>query len=63
MHGTWKEYENNSMSLLMAKQTDVWDSTTRPHLCVIVILRFHIVKKQRIYFSLCSLFPVFHIVL
>ena len=51
------------MSLLMAKQTDVWDSTTRPHLYVIVILRFHIVKKQRIYFSLCSLFPVFHIVL
>ena len=23
MHGTWKEYENYSMSLLMAKQADV----------------------------------------
>ena len=47
----------------MAKQTDVWDSTTSPHLYVIARLTFHIVKKQHMYFRLCSLFPFYHIVL
>ena len=34
MHGTWKknEDEDNSMSLLMTKQTDVRDCTARPML-------------------------------
>ena len=63
MHGKLKEYENNNMSLLMAKKTDVRDSTTRPQLYVIALLRFHIVKKQHMYFSLYSLFSLFHIVL
>ena len=45
MHGTWKEYENDSMSLLMAKYTDVRSSTTRLHLYIIALLRFDIVKK------------------
>ena len=63
MDGIWKEYENNSMGLLMAKYADVWDSTTRPDLYVIARLGFNIVKKQHMYFSLYSLFPFFHIVL
>ena len=47
----------------MAKKTDVRDSTTRPQLYVIALLRVHIVKKQHMYFSLYSLFSLFHIVL
>ena len=46
----------------MAKQTDVRDSTTCSHLHVIALLRFHIVKKQYMYFSFYFLFPFFHIV-
>ena len=38
----------------MAKQTDVRDSTTRPHLYVIAHLRFHIVNKEHMYISLYS---------
>ena len=51
------------MSLLMTKYTDVRNSASRPRLYVIALLRFHIVKKQHMYFSLYSLFPFSHIVL
>ena len=44
MHGAWKEYENKNASFLMTKWTDIWDSTTRPHLYVASLLRFYIVK-------------------
>ena len=44
------------MSLLMAKQTDVRNSTTHPHLHVIAV------EKQHKYFSL-YISPFFHIVL
>ena len=43
----------------MAKKTDIRNRTTRPHLYVIALLRFHIVKNQHMYFSLYSLFPFF----
>ena len=46
----------------MPKQTDVWDSTTGPNLYVVACLRFHIVKKRHMYFSLYYLFPFFNIV-
>ena len=61
MYVTWKEYENNNMSLLMEKQIDVRDSTNHPHLHVIALLKFHIVKKQHMYFPLYSSFPFFRI--
>ena len=51
------------MNLLMPKQTDARDRTTCPHLYVIALLRFHILKRQHMYFSLYSLFPFFYIVL
>ena len=40
MHGTWKDYENNSMSLLKAKKADVRNSTTLPYLHLIALLGF-----------------------
>ena len=44
----------------MAKESDVQDSTTRPHLHVIADLRFHIVKEQHMYVLFYLRF--FHIV-
>ena len=38
-------------------------NSTTAHLYVIALIRFHIVKKQHMYFSLHSSFPFFHIVL
>ena len=51
-------HENN-----MAKQTDVRYSTTRPHLYIVALLTFHIVKNH-MYFSLNISFILvfFHIV-
>ena len=48
-------------NMKMEKQTDVLNSTTRPHLYVIALLRFHIVKKQHMYFIF--FISVFYIVL
>ena len=64
-HNAWclKRIWKYSMNLLITKKTDVRDNTTRPHLHVIALLRFHIVKKQHMYISLNSLFPFFHIIL
>ena len=45
-----KENENGTASLLMAKETELEDSTTRPHSHIMVLLRFYIVKMQHMYF-------------
>ena len=54
-----KEYENDSVSLLMAKYNDVWDSTTRTNLYLIAFLTFHVVKKQHICFFITFFFISF----
>ena len=58
LHGTWEDYENDSVSLLMAKQTEKQDNTTSPELYVIAQISYR--KKQHMYFSWYSfLFPFF----
>ena len=52
VHDTWKWYENYSIGLLMPKYTCLWDSTTRLHWYITVLLTFYIVKKQQIFSSL-----------
>ena len=60
VHGTSTKYENDSVSLLIAKSTDERDNATPRYLYFTASLRFHIIKKQCMYFSLYSfLFPFF----
>ena len=49
LHGTSEDYENDSVSLLMAKQTEKQDNTTSPELYVIAQISYR--KKQHMYFS------------
>ena len=51
------------MKIIWQKQTDVRYSTTRPHLYIVALLTFHIVKNH-MYFSLNIFFILvfFHIV-
>ena len=51
------------MKIIWQKQTDVRYSTTRPHLYIVALLTFHIVKKH-VFFIKFFFIPVFfHIVL
>ena len=63
-YNTWKEYENNSMSCWWQnKLMQVIAPLVYITYMLLRFLRFHIVKKQHMYFSLYFLFPLFHIVL
>ena len=55
VHGAWKEYENNSESFLLAKETDVQVRIIRPHLYVLLYLRFHIAIYIYIYIYICNI--------
>ena len=45
MHSKLKEYENNSVNLVMAKYNDIPDSTNHSHSNTLSLIRFHIVKR------------------